>query len=279
MTTTGLTGPPARRQKRWTSSAPAPELHFDRDVVDAFLTAFPDVAALSASGLISGSSCLHPDGSVSGMRGLVGTDPPRVVALHAARWAHGPGKPADRWWFWAGRAHQRPHVREAATAGIMSTGAEVIDLGVVPRRPCSWRWNTTGRGRAHPDGKPNRSSGTRSSSSGRRHLSGCGGRPAVRALAEAGRRARIGVGSGRCGPTRRGGAPPRAVLALPVIDVGPFEPGGSMLAIDCVRGAGGSRCCRCSNASAHGSAAFHLEPDGRFPHPPEPVAEKPGRSK
>ena len=72
--------------------------------------------------------------SVSGMRGLVGTDlTPELVARHAAAlgaWAKQKNNPLVV----LGRDARTsgPMFARAATAGLMSTGAEVIDLGIVP---------------------------------------------------------------------------------------------------------------------------------------------------
>ena len=72
--------------------------------------------------------------SVSGMRGMVGTDlTPELVARHAAAlgsWARAAGKPVvvlgrDARTSGAMFAH-------AAIAGINSVGCDVIDLGIVP---------------------------------------------------------------------------------------------------------------------------------------------------
>ena len=72
--------------------------------------------------------------SVSGMRGIVGKDlTPELVARHAAAlgaWARAQGKPAVV----LGRDARTsgPMYARAATAGLMSVGANVIDVGMVP---------------------------------------------------------------------------------------------------------------------------------------------------
>jgi len=72
--------------------------------------------------------------SVSGMRGIVGTDlTPELVARHAAAlgaWA----KQANAPLVVLGRDARTsgPMFARAAAAGLMSAGVEVIDLGVVP---------------------------------------------------------------------------------------------------------------------------------------------------
>src|SRR5688500_19857287 len=72
--------------------------------------------------------------SVSGMRGHVGTDlTPELVARHAAAlaaWARAAGLPSVV----LGRDARTsgPMFMHAATAGIMSAGCDVIDVGMVP---------------------------------------------------------------------------------------------------------------------------------------------------
>ena len=72
--------------------------------------------------------------SVSGMRGIVGADlTPELVARHAAAlgaWAKAAGQPSVV----LGRDARTsgPMFAAAASAGLMSVGCTVIDLGVVP---------------------------------------------------------------------------------------------------------------------------------------------------
>ena len=72
--------------------------------------------------------------SVSGMRGIVGTDlTPELVTRHAAAlgaWARAAGRPLvvlGRDARTSGEMFAR-----AAAAGLMSAGVDVIDLGIVP---------------------------------------------------------------------------------------------------------------------------------------------------
>src|SRR5438132_12093830 len=72
--------------------------------------------------------------SVSGMRGIVGTDlTPELVARQAAAlgaWS----REAGNAWVVLGRDARTsgPMYAQAAAAGFLSVGCEVIDLGVVP---------------------------------------------------------------------------------------------------------------------------------------------------
>jgi phosphomannomutase len=63
------------------------------------------------------------------------------------------------------------------------------------------------------------------------------------------------------------------VLALPLLNVRGIRERRFKVALDCVRGAGGRIIPPLLEQLGCQVTAIHLEPDGRFPHPPEPVAE------
>ncbi|MGQ0712246.1 MAG: phosphoglucosamine mutase [Gemmatimonadaceae bacterium] len=63
------------------------------------------------------------------------------------------------------------------------------------------------------------------------------------------------------------------VLSLPLIDVPRIRERRFTVALDCVRGAGGKIIPELLDRLGCRVTAIHLEPDGRFPRPPEPVAE------
>src|SRR5687768_654293 len=63
------------------------------------------------------------------------------------------------------------------------------------------------------------------------------------------------------------------VLALPLVDVRGIRERRFKVALDCVRGAGGRIIPPLLEQLGCQVTAIHLEADGRFPHPPEPVAE------
>jgi phosphomannomutase len=65
----------------------------------------------------------------------------------------------------------------------------------------------------------------------------------------------------------------RQVLALPYVNVRGIRERRFNVALDCVRGAGGLIIPPLLNELGCQITAIHLEPDGRFPRPPEPVAE------
>ncbi|HEU5217365.1 MAG TPA: phosphoglucosamine mutase [Gemmatimonadales bacterium] len=220
--------------------------------------------------------------SVSGMRGIVGTDlTPELVARHAAAlgaWAAEAGNPLvvlgrDARTSGAMFAH-------AAIAGFMSVGCDVIDLGVVPtpttqlavehhhagagliltasHNPIEWNALKL----VGPDGI----------------FLNAGAGAAVRALAE--------QGPGRAGWDRIGGLRADAeaigrhldlVLALPQIDVGLIRRARFIVALDCVRGAGGAVIPALLERLGCTVRGINLETDGRFPREPEPIPENLGQ--
>jgi phosphomannomutase len=219
--------------------------------------------------------------SVSGMRGHVGTDlTPELVARHAAAlaaWARGAGLPSVV----LGRDARTsgPMFMHAATAGIMSAGCDVIDVGMVPtptvqlavehhhagagliltasHNPIEWNALKF----VGPDGI---------------FLDAEAG-AAVRALAEQGPPRAGWDAIGRVHEDREAVARHLdLVLALPEIDVVAIRARKFHVALDCVRGAGGASIPLLLERLGCRVTAIHLEADGRFPHPPEPVPENLG---
>jgi phosphomannomutase len=66
------------------------------------------------------------------------------------------------------------------------------------------------------------------------------------------------------------------ILALPFLDVDGIKKKEFRVALDCVRGAGGVFMPVLLELLGCRLATINMEPDGRFPHPPEPVAENLG---
>lgn len=219
--------------------------------------------------------------SVSGMRGIVGKDlTPELVARHAAAlgaWARSRGKPSVV----LGRDARTsgPMFARAATAGLMSVGAEVIDVGMVPtptvqlavehhhagagliltasHNPIEWNALKF----VGPDGI---------------FLDGEAG-AAVRELAEKGppRAGWEGVGGYR----EDRDAIARhldQVLALPMVDVAAIKARRFHVALDCVRGAGGTTIPALLERLGCRVSAINLETDGKFPRAPEPLPENLG---
>jgi phosphomannomutase len=219
--------------------------------------------------------------SVSGMRGIVGKDlTPELVARHAAAlgaWARSNGQPVvvlGRDARTSGAMFSR-----AASAGLMSVGVEVIDVGIAPTPTVQLavEYHHAGAGliltASHnpiewnalkfvgPDGI---------------FLDGEAG-ARVRDLAEAGppRTGWEGVGTVRMDEAaieRHLGQ----VLALPMIDVPRIRACRFTVALDCVRGAGGTTIPLLLERLGCTVRGINLETDGRFPRPPEPLPENLG---
>ncbi len=219
--------------------------------------------------------------SVSGMRGIVGVDlTPELVTRHAAAlaaWAKASGKPVVV----LGRDARTsgPLYAHAATAGILSVGCDVIDLGLVPtpttqlavehhhagagliltasHNPVEWNALKF----VGPDGV---------------FLDAEAG-AAVRALAERGppRAGWDGIGSvreDREAIARHLGL----VLALPQLNLPAIRKRKFSVALDCVRGAGGAIVPLLLERLGCTVSAINLETDGRFPREPEPIPENLG---
>jgi phosphomannomutase len=226
--------------------------------------------------------------SVSGMRGHVGTDlTPELVARHAAAlgaWVcasrTGPAG-SDRPVVVIGRDSRTsgPMFARAAASGFMSVGVDVVDLGMVPTPTVQMavehhhagagliltashnpiEWNALKF--VGPDGI---------------FLDAAAGER-VRALAEEGppRAGWDGIGEMR----EDSEAVARhldAVLRLPVVDVPTIRRRHFHVALDCVRGAGAVAIVPLLERLGCRVSAINLEPDGRFPRPPEPIPENLG---
>ncbi len=226
--------------------------------------------------------------SVSGMRGHVGTDlTPELVARHAAAlgaWVRasrtGPAG-SDRPVVVIGRDSRTsgPMFARAAASGFMSVGVDVVDLGMVPTPTVQMavehhhagagliltashnpiEWNALKF--VGPDGI---------------FLDAAAGER-VRALAEEGppRAGWDGIGEMR----EDSEAVARhldAVLRLPVVDVPAIQRRRFHVALDCVRGAGAVAIVPLLERLGCRVSAINLEPDGRFPRPPEPIPENLG---
>jgi phosphomannomutase len=225
--------------------------------------------------------------SVSGMRGHVGTDlTPELVARHAAAfgaWVRSAaeGVEGSRPSVVLGRDSRTsgPMFARAAAAGLMSVGVDVVDLGVVPTPTVQMavehhhagggliltashnpiEWNALKF--VGPDGI---------------FLDAAAG-DRVRALAEEGppRAGWDGIGEVREDPS----AVARhldAILGLPGIDAAAIRRRGFHVALDCVRGAGAVAMLPLLDRLGCRVSGINLEPDGRFPRPPEPVPENLG---
>ncbi len=219
--------------------------------------------------------------SVSGMRGIVGKELiPELVARHAAAfgaWAKAAGKPLvvlGRDARTSGEMFTR-----AATAGLMSVGADVIDVGMAPTPTVQLavEYHQAGGGliltASHnpiewnalkfvgPDGI---------------FLDGDAGAK-VRLLAERGppRAGWQEVGTVRT-DSEAIARHLDQVLALAVIDLPAIRARRFHVALDCVRGAGGTTMPQLLERLGCSVSAINLETDGKFPRQPEPLPENLG---
>ncbi len=216
--------------------------------------------------------------SVSGMRGIVGKDlTPELVARHAAAlgaWARGRGQP--RVVIGRDARTSGPMFARAATAGFMSVGCEVVDVGMVPTPTVQLavEYHHAGAGliltASHnpiewnalkligPDGI---------------FLDGEAG-AAVRALADRGPERVDWSGIGAVREDRDAIARHlQLVVDLPLIDLPAIRKRRFHVALDCVRGAGGTTMPDLLDRLGCQVSAINLETDGRFPRPPEPLPE------
>ncbi len=225
--------------------------------------------------------------SVSGIRGHVGTDlTPELVSRYAA--ALGPGlgpngsdRPTARPSVVLGRDSRTsgPMFAQAAAAGLMSVGVDVIDLGMVPtptvqlavehhhagagliltasHNPIEWNALKF----VGPDGI---------------FLDAEAGKT-VQALAD---RGPPRAGWDTIGALRQDPAAIQrhldAILSLPLIGVEAIRRRRFKVAVDCVRGAGATAILPLLERLGCSVQGINLETDGRFPRPPEPVPENLG---
>jgi len=213
---------------------------------------------------------------VSGVRGIVGTDlTPEVVARWAAAfgtWAKG-GKVV------LGRDARTsgPMFTRAATAGLMSVGCRVIDVGLVPTPTVQLaveHHRAAGGIILTASHNPIEWNALKFVGSDGIYLSAEeGGR-----VADLSRDGRIGratyasvgeVGSDADAVERH----LDALLALRVLDVKAIRRRRFRVALDTVRGAGGVVMPELLERLGCRVAAINLETDGRFPRPPEPLPE------
>jgi phosphomannomutase len=218
---------------------------------------------------------------VSGVRGLVGTDlTPEVVA----RWAAAFGA-----WATAGRGKNRrvvlgrdartsgPMFARAATAGLMSVGCRVIDVGLVPTPTVQLAVEHT------------RAAGgiilTASHNPIEWNALKFVGPDGIFLDSEAGARVRALAQDGQIGRAAYDALGDvvvdsdtverhlDALLRLPGLDVRAIRRRRFRVALDTVRGAGGVVMPALLERLGCRVAAINLETDGLFPRPPEPVPE------
>jgi phosphomannomutase len=218
---------------------------------------------------------------VAGVRGLVGIDlTPEVVARWAAAfgtWAKMGKAKAARIVLGRDARTSGPMFARAATAGLMSVGCEVIDVGLVPTPTVQLAVEHT---RA-AGGIILTASHNPIEWNALKFVGPDGIYLGVEDGARVGELARDGK-IGRAGYDALGNVAVdpdtverhlKALLALPGIDVKAIRRRRFRVALDTVRGAGGVVMPELLERLGCRVAAINLEPDGRFPRPPEPLPE------
>jgi len=218
--------------------------------------------------------------SVSGMRGIVGLDlTPELVARHAAAlgaWAKGNTEGSTTVVLGRDARTSGSMFARAAEAGLMSVGADVIDLGIVPTPTVQLavEHHRAGAGliltASH---NPIEWNAMKLVGPNGIFLDADAG-AAVRGLAEEGPARADWSGIGRV--VHDPDAISRhidLVLALPFIDLEAIRARGFKVALDCVRGAGGTIMPALLERLGCDVTAINLETDGMFPRAPEPIPE------
>lgn len=218
--------------------------------------------------------------SVSGVRGRVGEGlTPEVVARFAAAFgAYLANACAGSPTVVMGRDSRTsgPMFARAAAAGLMSVGADVVDIGVAPTPTTLFAIRSLGADGAvvvTASHNPVEWNALKFASGEGMFLDADQARGMRELLSGDGpaRASWDGLGGHRAGE----GAVERhldAILALPLLDVPALRERGFRVALDCVRGAGGRilpELLARLGCEVHG---INLEADGRFPREPEPVA-------
>ena len=220
--------------------------------------------------------------SVSGVRGRVGEAlTPEVITRYAAAfgaWATARGKGRK---VVVGRDSRvsGPMFHHATIAALQSVGADVIDIGMTPTPTVQLaveHHHAAGGLAITASHNPIEWNALKFIGPSGLFLDGAEGTE-MRTVAD-GRIPRATwdkLGT----VTRDDGAIERhlaAVLALPMIDVAKIRARKFAVALDCVRGAGGPIMTALLERLGCTVTAINLECDGRFPRPPEPVAENLG---
>ncbi len=228
--------------------------------------------------------------SVSGIRGRVGEAlTPEVVATYAAAfgaWAKGvaeqraPGREESRT-IVLGRDSRvsGPLLHKVASAALQSVGCEVLDIGLTTTPTCQLAVE-----HHHAAGGLMLSASHNPIEWNALKLIGPSGL-FLEASEGAAMRALVERGIPRATWDRLGHVvvDPEAidrhieqVLALPYLDIEGIRTRRFKVALDCVRGAGGAIIPQLLERLGCTVTAINLETDGRFPRPPEPVAENLG---
>ncbi|HEX8432752.1 MAG TPA: phosphoglucosamine mutase [Longimicrobium sp.] len=220
--------------------------------------------------------------SVSGLRGRVGEGlTPEVITHFAAAFgayvlSRGPGKTVV-----LGRDSRvsGPMFARAATAGLMSAGCDVVDVGIAPTPSVQLAVEELGAAgglAVTASHNPIEWNALKFIGPTGMFLDGDES-AAMRAIADgevprAGWRD-LGLWSEDAGAVDRHIA---KILAIPFLDVELIRRRRFRVALDCVRGAGGTIFPKLLEALGCQVTAINMETDGLFPREPEPVAENLG---
>ncbi|MDE2663502.1 MAG: phosphoglucosamine mutase [Gemmatimonadota bacterium] len=223
--------------------------------------------------------------SASGIRGIVGRGlTPDIAARYGAAFAaHIAAAAPGRGHVLIGRDSRvsGPVLLDAVSAGVRAAGLDVCDLGIVatPTGLLAVEEDEVAIGGLLVTASHNPApwNGLKLVAREGRFLSPAAGRDVQRTFEgeiEYVDSARIGRRGAREGADR---AHIERILSLPIIDRELIASNAFHVALDCVRGAGGPimrpllECLGCR------VSGLDLEPDGRFPRPPEPLVENLGK--
>ena len=217
--------------------------------------------------------------SVSGLRGIVGEDlVPAVVTRYAAAFGAFVAERGGRAVALARDSRQSgPAFVAAAAEGLLASGVDVVDLGMVPTPTAQLAVETFEGGLGGgivvtASHNPVEWNALKFVGPGGRFL-GKVDAEAFFALVDGGSvrpAARAGVRRKDEGAVARH---LERVLGLPWLDLAAVRARRFRVALDCVRGAGATIMPALLERLGCEVRAIHLEPDGRFPREPEPIPE------
>jgi len=220
--------------------------------------------------------------SVSGIRGRVGDSlTPEVVARYAAAfgaWSIGPGKSRK---IVVGRDSRvsGPMFHRIVVGTLQLVGCEVIDIGLTTTPGCQLaveHHHAAGGLMLSASHNPIEWNALKCIGSSGLFLEAAEG-AAMRALVEQGIPYAKWDAIGSVTADREAAARHiAAVLAIPYVDVKGIRARRFKVALDCVRGAGATVMPALLEQLGCEVVAINLEPDGRFPREPEPIAENLG---
>ncbi|MYA32602.1 MAG: phosphoglucosamine mutase [Gemmatimonadales bacterium] len=223
--------------------------------------------------------------SASGIRGVVGRGlTPDIAARYGAAFAaHIAAAAPGRGHVLIGRDSRvsGPVLLDAVSAGVRAVGLDVRDLGIVatPTGLLAVEEDEAAIGGLLVTASHNPApwNGLKLVAREGRFLSPAAGRDVQRTFAgeiEYVDSARMGRRRARAGAVR---THIERILSLPIIDRELIASNAFHVALDCVRGAGGPIMRPLLERLGCRVSGLDLEPDGRFPRPPEPLVENLGK--